>query len=64
MYLLDPQHGRRRRALLQDQITNAKRRLGERAGGKARDLTNRAARTELEPDQPSDTPSGAQHLGR
>ena len=53
MYLLDPQHGRRRRALLQDQITNAKRRLGERA----RD-------TELEPDQPSDTPAGAQHLGR
>jgi hypothetical protein len=64
MYLLDPQQGRRRRALLQDQITNAKRLVGERAEGKARDLTNRAVRSEPAPDQPSETPVGAQHLGR
>jgi len=64
MYLLDPQQGRRRRALLQDQLTHAKRLVGERAEGKARDLANRAVRTELEPDQPSETPAGAQHLGR
>jgi hypothetical protein len=64
MYLLDPQQGRRRRALLQDQITHAKRLVRERTEGKVRDLPNRAVRTELEPDQPSETPAGAQHLGR
>ena len=64
MYLLDPQQGRRRRALLQDQITNAKRLVGERAEGKARDLSSQAVRTEFEPDQPSETPAGAQYLGR
>jgi hypothetical protein len=74
MYLLDPEQGRRRRALLQDQITHAKKRVRERTEGKARDLSNRAygvaaearraVRTELEPDPPSDTPAGAQHLGR
>jgi len=74
MYLLDPQQGRRRRALLQDQIVHAKRLVRERTEGKVRDLSNRAygvaaearraVATELEPDQPSDTPAGAQHLGR
>ena len=57
MYLLDPVQGRRRRALMRDQYTHAKRVVRERAGG-------RAVRTELEPDQPSETPEGAQHLGR
>jgi len=74
MYLLDPVQGRRRRALMRDQYTHAKRVVRERAGGTARDLSNRAqgvaaqasraVRTELEPDQPSETPEGAQHLGR
>jgi hypothetical protein len=55
MYLLDPQQGRRRRALLRDQVTHARRAGGERA---------RPIKSELEPDAPSETPQGAQHLGR
>lgn len=53
MYLLDPEQGRRRRALLRDQLTRAKR-------VEAR----RAVSTRLERDQPTETPEGAQHLGR
>ena len=74
MYLLDPVQGRRRRALMRDQYTHAKRVVRERTAGTARDLSNRAhgaaaearraVRTQLEPDQPSETPEGAQHLGR
>ena len=55
MYLLDPVQGRRRRALMRDQYTHAKRIVRKRAP---------AVRTQLEPDQPSETPEGAQHLGR
>jgi hypothetical protein len=74
MYLFDPQQGRRRRALLRDQMVHARRVVRERARGATRDLSNRAygaamearraVRTELEPDRPSETPQGAQHLGR
>lgn len=73
MYLLDPQQGRRRRALVRDQWTHAKRVVRERAAGTARDLSNRAygaameARRSiktLEGDRPSETPESAQHLGR
>jgi hypothetical protein len=74
MYLFDPQQGRRRRALLRDQVTHARRVVRERATGAARDLSNRAygaaaearstVRTELEADAPSESPQGAQHLGR
>lgn len=42
MYLLDPAHGRRRRALLHDKLVHAKRVGGERADAGARDLANRA----------------------
>ena len=52
MYLLDPEQGRRRRALLRDQFTHAKH------------VARRKVRTELEPDKPSETPEGAHHLGR
>jgi hypothetical protein len=74
MYLLDPEHGRRRRALMRDQWTHAKRVVRERTAGTARDLSNRAygvameaqraVSTELERDRPKETPPGAQHLGR
>jgi hypothetical protein len=55
MYLLDPVQGRRRRALMRDQYTHAKRIVRKRTASTA---------LELEPDQPSETPEGAQHLGR
>ena len=73
MYLLDPQQGRRRRALLGNQVTHARRLIHERAQGTARDLSNRAGvaaearstvRNQLEPDKPTDTPQSAHHLGR
>ena len=65
MYFFDPQQGRRRRARVRDQLTQAQRVLRERAQGSARDeLDHRPVRTELEPDRPSDTPEGAHHLGR
>ena len=59
MYLFDPQQGRRRRALVRDQITHARRVLRERAQGNAP-----GPMRELEPDRPIDTLAGAQHLGR
>ena len=46
MYLLDPDRGRRRRALIRDQVAHGVHQLegiGEAAGGRARDLRNRAA---------------------
>lgn len=53
MYLFDPRQGRRRRAALRDQISQASNRAGQRA-----------LRSELEPARTSRTPQGAQHLGR
>lgn len=45
MYLLDPDRGNRRRALLRDQLVHARHELedaGEGAAGRAQDVTNRA----------------------
>jgi osmotically-inducible protein OsmY len=45
MYLLDPDRGRRRRALLRDQVVHGAHELedfGESISGRARDLRNRA----------------------
>lgn len=60
MYYLDPQQGRRRRALAGDQVTKARRLLRERAAGRLGHLGNRArgAAHDIE------TPAGAHHLGR
>ena len=41
MYLTDPDMGRRRRALILDQYTHAKRVMSEGAEAKVRDVTNR-----------------------
>ena len=59
MYLMDPDQGRRRRALARDQITKARRVIRERASGKARHLGNRAQGLAHEI-----APEGARHLGR
>ena len=48
MFILDPEAGRRRRALAQDQVTHARHQfgeLGEDARGRAQDLRNRATGT-------------------
>jgi hypothetical protein len=42
MYFFDPVSGRRRRALLRDQLGHARKKIGENAEGTARDLRNRA----------------------
>ena len=42
MYALDPERGRRRRALARDQIGRAARRSGRRVGALSRDLRNRS----------------------
>jgi hypothetical protein len=42
MYYLDPASGKRRRALLRDQVVHAKHRVEDYAQGKAKDLRNRA----------------------
>jgi len=42
MYYLDPLSGKRRRALLRDQVTHARHRIGGYAEGRAKDLRNRA----------------------
>ena len=42
MYYLDPGSGKRRRALLRDQVVHAKHRVEDYAQGKAKDLRNRA----------------------
>lgn len=58
MYFFDPVSGRRRRALLRDQLVHAQKEVGEYAEGTARDLRNRArgfaaeARKTLERPQP------------
>ncbi|HEX2197367.1 MAG TPA: hypothetical protein VHG88_01915 [Burkholderiales bacterium] len=77
MYLLDPEQGRRRRALMRDQAIKARRLIHERASGTARDLGNRAYGAAAEArraagyplqheseQEPSQTPPGAHHLGR
>jgi hypothetical protein len=43
MYLLDPDRGRRRRAMIQDQATKASRKLSDAADATARDMRNRGA---------------------
>jgi hypothetical protein len=45
MYLLDPERGTRRRALLRDRLTRARRDAGTVASATARDLRNRSAGT-------------------
>ena len=42
MYFFDPVSGRRRRALLRDQLVHARHEIGEYAEGTAQDLRNRA----------------------
>ena len=42
MYFYDPVSGRRRRALLRDQMTHAQKEITEYAEGTAKDLRNRA----------------------
>src|SRR5688500_17352546 len=42
MFLLDPQQGRRRRALLRDQVVKVSNRTGDRADDLAHDIQNRA----------------------
>lgn len=42
MYFFDPVSGRRRRALLRDQMTHAQKEITEYAEGTAQDLRNRA----------------------
>jgi hypothetical protein len=60
MYLLDPEQGRRRRALARDKMIKARRVVRERASGTARHLGNRAQGLAHE----IETPEGAHHLGR
>ncbi len=47
-YLLDPDRGARRRALVRDKATSAGRRLAENLDATTRDLRNRAAGTAAE----------------
>lgn len=42
MYLLDPQGGRRRRAMIRDKATSANRRTQRAIRGRAKDISNRA----------------------
>lgn len=42
MYFLDPQQGRRRRALVRDQLVHARHVARDEATGRAKDLRNRA----------------------
>ena len=56
MYYLDPEQGRRRRAMARDQLAKAQSAIWQRASGGG----ERAA----EPQPPAETPEGAHHLGR
>lgn len=56
MYLFDPEQGRRRRALMRDQASKARRAIRERAAGYPLEH-------EAKPE-PSQAPEGAHHLGR
>jgi hypothetical protein len=42
MYILDPDRGRRRRALLRDQLVSASNKASDAVGKTSRDLSNRA----------------------
>jgi hypothetical protein len=42
MYFFDPVSGRRRRALLRDQLVHARHEIGDYAEGTSKDLRNRA----------------------
>jgi hypothetical protein len=42
LYFFDPVSGRRRRALLRDQLVHARHQIGDYAEGTAKDLRNRA----------------------
>ena len=42
MFILDPDHGRRRRALARDKLVHAGREAADLATGTAKDLRNRA----------------------
>lgn len=42
MYLLDPDRGNRRRALIRDKMVRLNRQTQETVGGKVRDMSNRA----------------------
>jgi len=42
MYILDPERGRRRRAVARDKVTSAFNRTGRAISKKSRDLSNRA----------------------
>lgn len=42
MYLLDPDGGRRRRALVRDQLVSAGHKASDAVGATSRDMTNRA----------------------
>jgi osmotically-inducible protein OsmY len=57
MYLLDPDRGARRRALLRDKGIHASRKLNEELGATVRDLRNRSrgAASELRSRGPADT---------
>ncbi len=68
MYLLDPEQGRRRRALVRDQIVKAKNKTADAVGKTSRDLRNRAQgviaetrsalRSENQPKQTEEAASG------
>lgn len=73
MYILDPQQGRRRRALARDQLAHAQRQIGETAAAAVRDLRNRAYGLYAEtrgaagralPHREDELPQSVQHLGR
>jgi hypothetical protein len=42
MYYLDPDQGRRRRAVVRDQLVHLRTRVSKEAAGHAKDLQNRA----------------------
>jgi uncharacterized membrane protein len=60
VYLLDPEQGRRRRALVRDQVVRAQHKIADNADAASRDLLNRTigtvseARHMLEREEPSD----------
>lgn len=74
MYYLDPQQGRRRRALVREQLVHYRHAALEAVSDRARDLGDRAyglaaeargtVRDSLERQEPSGVPESAHHLGR
>jgi hypothetical protein len=57
MYLMDPDQGNRRRALIRDKATKVNRQTREAVSGRVQDMTNRAkgmlheAKSTLAPDE-------------